>query len=246
MERIGALAARYGFTVIEDASHAIGSRCGTDWTGSCAHSAMTVFSFHPVKIITTGEGGLITTNDARLQARLALLRTHGITRDPSLMAGPSEGPWYYQQVDLGFNYRLTDLQAALGESQLRRLDAFVERRNFLADRYDRLFAGLPVGLPGRVRSRLSSFHLYPIRIRPEARVDRKTAFEKLRADGIGVNLHYIPVHTQPYYRKLGFRDGDFPVAERYYREGISMPLYSGLSEEDQDKVVQALRAALGA
>src|SRR6185369_4779134 len=145
----------------------------------------------------------------------------------------------------GYNYRLTDLQAALGESQLRRLDAFVERRNFLANRYDQLLAGLPVGLPGRVQGRLSSFHLYPIRVRAQARADRKTVFEKMRAGGIGVNLHYIPVHTQPYYRKLGFRDGDFPVAEGYYREAISLPLYFGLSEEDQGKVVQVLRAALG-
>lgn len=244
MERIGTLSREYGFTVIEDASHAIGASYKGKPTGNCAHSAMTVFSFHPVKIVTTGEGGLVTTNDPALFRRLARLRSHGITREAAAMEGESHGPWYYQQVELGFNYRITDIQAALGESQMTRLKAFVDRRNRLAERYDAALAEIPVQRPGRRADSVSAFHLYPIQVTEGA--DRKSVFERLRASGIGVNLHYIPVHTQPHYRRLGFKDGDFPNAEAYYRRAISLPLYFDLSEPDQDKVVLALRAALRA
>ncbi|MDQ3000965.1 MAG: UDP-4-amino-4,6-dideoxy-N-acetyl-beta-L-altrosamine transaminase, partial [Fibrobacterota bacterium] len=246
MEKIGALASKYGFTVIEDASHAIGSKYRNVPTGAGTYSAMTVFSFHPVKIVTTGEGGMIVTNRRDLFDRLSRLRTHGITRDPAFMEGESEGPWYYQQVDLGYNYRITDIQAALGESQIKRLDAFVATRNRLADRYDRLLSGLPLRVPGRRADSYSSFHLYVVRVDlGKVKRGRREVFENLRAAGIGVNLHYIPVHLQPYYRKLGFKAGDFPRSEEYYREAISLPLYFDLSEPDQDKVVRSLESALG-
>lgn len=246
MEKIGALAREYGFLVIEDASHAVGSRYQGKATGACAHSDMTVFSFHPVKIITTGEGGMILTNRADLQQRLARLRSHGITRDPSAMEGPSEGPWYYQQVELGFNYRITDLQAALGESQLKRLDAFTARRNALADRYASLLGGLPVSAQARRTGAYSSYHLYVIRIdSARAKKSKREVFEAMREGGVGVNLHYIPVHTQPHYRRLGFRAGDFPRSEEYYREAMSLPLYFDLSDAEQDKVVKTLARALG-
>ncbi len=242
MERIGQLAHKYGFTVLEDASHAIGARYKGKPVGSCAYSDLAVFSFHPVKIITTGEGGLVVTNREDLYERLVRLRTHGITRDPEFMQGESHGLWYYQQLDLGFNYRITDIQAALGASQMQRLDEFVSRRRFLASRYDQLLQGLPVTLPIQHPDTASSWHLYVIRLsREEIEKPHKEVFETLRGAGIGVNLHYIPVHTQPYYQKLGFQWGDFPKAERYYQEAISLPLYYGLTEFAQNRVVDVLR-----
>jgi UDP-4-amino-4,6-dideoxy-N-acetyl-beta-L-altrosamine transaminase len=245
MLRIGALAERYGFRVIEDASHAIGGRYRERPVGSCEFSDMTVFSFHPVKIVTTGEGGMVLTNSSELAERLRLLRSHGITRDPALMDCVPDGPWFYQQVALGFNYRMTDLQAALGASQMARLDSFVARRHLLADRYDRLLAGLPLGLPQHAPDAYSSLHLYVVRLQlTRARVSHGQLFDGLRSLGIGVNLHYIPVHTQPYYRALGFGAGDFPVAEQYYREAISLPMFYSLSDSEQDQVVGALRALL--
>ncbi len=246
MAGIADLSRRYGFSVVEDASHATGGRYRGAAVGSCAFSDMTVFSFHPVKIITTGEGGMILTNRQDLQERLVTLRSHGITRDAGKMLGPAHGPWYYQQVELGFNYRMTDLQAALGESQLRRVEEFVERRRFLAERYDAAFRGLPVRLPWEHPDARSSFHLYVLRL-DTARIGktRRKVFEELREAGIGVNVHYIPVHTQPYYRALGFREGDFPEAEKYYEGAITLPLYPGLSEGDQDTVIAAFRKALG-
>lgn len=245
MERISKLAARFGFSVIEDASHAIGGRYREEPVGSCVFSEMAVFSFHPVKIVTTAEGGMVVTNNPSLYQRLLRLRSHGITRDPASMLGPPHGPWYYEQIDLGFNYRMTDLQAALGCSQMHRLDTFVARRQALAARYEALLADLPVILPQIHPDAYSAFHLYVIALLPQriARTHREV-FESLRASGIGVNLHYIPVHTQPYYRRMGFRNGDFPLAEDYYQRAISLPMYPGMSEVLQDEVAEALREAL--
>jgi UDP-4-amino-4,6-dideoxy-N-acetyl-beta-L-altrosamine transaminase len=245
MDRISALAQKYGFTVLEDASHAIGAQYQGAPVGNCQFSDMAVFSFHPVKIITTGEGGMVLTNRADLYERLIRLRTHGITRNEQLMTTPSHGPWYYQQLELGLNYRMTDLQAALGWSQMQRLEAFVTRRRQLAARYDELLANLPITLPWQHPGTLSSWHLYVIRLRlNDIQQSHREVFETLRQQGIGVNLHYIPVHTQPYYQQLGFTWGDFPEAEQYYREAISIPLYYGLAEEEQQQVVLALKAAL--
>ncbi len=244
MSAIGALAAEYGFRVIEDASHAIGGSWQGRPVGDCAHSDITVFSFHPVKIITSAEGGMAMTNDPGLADRMTLLRSHGITRDPEQMTHPPDGPWYYQQIDLGWNYRMTDLHAALGASQMERLDAYVARRHELAQRYDALLAGLPLSTPWRHPDSYSAFHLYVIRLDDPAR--HRTVFEGLRAAGIGVNLHYIPVHLQPYYRAQGFAPGDFPQAEAYYARAISLPLFPTMTEAQQDAVLAALRETLGA
>ena len=245
MEAIQRLAKEYGFTVIEDASHAIGGSYRNQKTGSCQFSDMTVFSFHPVKIITTGEGGMILTNNPELAEKLRLLRSHGITRDPSQMENEPDGPWAYEQIALGFNYRMTDIQAALGASQMRRIDDFVQRRHERAERYNRKLADQPVILPFQHPDCHSAFHLYIIRLKTgEVRLNHKQVFTALRDAGIGVNLHYIPVHTQPYYRKLGFKTGDFPAAEAYYSEAISLPLFYDLSEAEQDNVISAVKAML--
>lgn len=245
MAAIGALAKRYGFRVVEDASHAVGGRYRGAPVGSCAHSDVTVFSFHPVKIVTTGEGGMALTNDAALARRLELLRSHGMTRDAALMDAEPDGPWYYQQVELGYNYRITDIQAALGLSQLARLDDYVGRRHRLAARYDALLADLPVIVPARVADVRSALHLYPIQVdAARCRRSRRQVFDALRAAGIGVNVHYIPVHTQPYYRRMGFSRGDFPRAEAYYAQAISLPMFATLTDAQQDEVVAALRRAL--
>lgn len=241
MARIGALARQFGVRVIEDASHAIGAHCAGSPVGTCAHSDITVFSFHPVKIVTSGEGGMAVTQDKALARRMERLRSHGITRDPTEMTHDPDGPWYYQQIELGWNYRMTDIQAALGASQMTRLADYVTQRNGLADRYDRLLSQLPLTTQGRRTGAYSSFHLYVVRIAPER---HRTAFEGLRARGIGVNLHYIPVHLQPYYRALGFAPGDFPEAERYYSEAISIPLFAQMTQAQQDAVVEALAAEL--
>ena len=247
MQAIHALARRYGFKVIEDASHAIGGKYRDEFIGNCRYSDITVFSFHPVKIITTAEGGMALTNDAELANRMALLRSHGITRDPAQMTHEADGPWYYQQIDLGFNYRMTELQAALGNSQMERLDAFVARRHQLASRYDDLLADLPVTTPWQHPDSYSGLHLYVIRLQLDkiARTHRQV-FEALREQGIGVNLHYIPVHTQPYYQRMGFRQGDYPEAERYYAEAISLPMFQTMTEAQQDEVVAAVRKAVAA
>lgn len=243
MAGIARLAKEYGFKVVEDASHAVGADYRDGKVGSCQYSDIAIFSFHPVKILTTGEGGMLMTNDAALQQQLARLRSHGMVRTPAL--AEEHGPWYYEQHDLGFNYRMTDIQAALGLSQLRRLDEFVARRRQLAARYDSLLQGLPLRTPWQHPDGRSAFHLYPIWIdEPRAGKSRRTVFEALRASGIGVNVHYIPVPTQPYYRRLGFRAGQFPAAERYYQGAISLPMYFSLSEAEQDQVVAAVRKAL--
>ncbi len=242
MTRISKIARAYGIRIIEDASHAIGASYRGQPVGNSACSDITVFSFHPVKIVTTGEGGAALTNDALLAARMERLRAHGITRDASLMTRPSDGPWYYQQLDLGYNYRMTDIQAALGLSQLSRLNMFVERRRDLAAAYDAALKDLPLYLPGRMKEADSSWHLYVIRLHDEAR--HRQAFEDMRARGIGVNLHYIPVHLQPYYRQFGFGPGDFPAAEDYYSRAISIPLYPGLTQAQQHQVVAAITEAL--
>lgn len=242
MREIADLVRPYGVRIVEDASHAVGGSYLDQPVGSCQYSDITIFSFHPVKIITTAEGGMALTNDPDLAMRMALLRSHGVTRDPALMTHASDGPWYYQQVDLGWNYRMTEMQAALGLSQQERLLEYVNARNLRAERYDNLLIDLPVDLPGRLEGARSAFHLYVIRLHDPNRHLR--VFEELRTVGIGVNLHYIPVHLQPYYRKLGFSDGDFPVAEDYYERAISIPLYAQMTETDQDNVVNELQKAL--
>lgn len=245
MAAIHALSQRYGFKIIEDASHAIGGRYCGEPIGNCRYSSITVFSFHPVKIITTAEGGVAITNDAQLANRLRLLRSHGITREAIEMTNAPHGPWYYQQIDLGYNYRMTDLQAALGLSQMQRLDEFVAKRHVIADVYDRLLGDLPVLLPWQHEDSYSGLHLYVVRLKLN-RINKthRKVFEMLRADGIGVNLHYIPVYLQPYYKNLGFRIGHCPEAEQYYAEAISLPMYPGLTESEQMRVGDALLKAL--
>ncbi|MBC3345750.1 UDP-4-amino-4,6-dideoxy-N-acetyl-beta-L-altrosamine transaminase [Pseudomonas sp. SWRI196] len=245
MRRIGQLSERYGFTVIEDASHAVGASYAGRPVGCGEFADMTVFSFHPVKIITSAEGGMVLTNRPELAQRLQRLRSHGMTREAGQMTEPSHGPWYYQQVELGFNYRMTDLQAALGLSQLNKLDGFIARRRELAARYHRLLGGLPLTFPGLQPDAESAWHLYVVRLQLDGiTLSHLQVFEGLRAAGIGVNLHYIPVHLQPYYRDLGFATGDFPQAERYYSEAISLPMFPSLSDEQQDYVVEQLRRLL--
>ncbi|WP_299567802.1 UDP-4-amino-4,6-dideoxy-N-acetyl-beta-L-altrosamine transaminase [uncultured Sulfitobacter sp.] len=243
MDAIGALKRRYGFHLIEDASHAIGAEHKGRPVGSEPDTDVTVFSFHPVKIVTSGEGGAAVTRNPDLAARMALLRAHGITRDPARMTSESDGPWYYQQVDLGWNYRITDIHAALGASQMDRLAQYVDRRHVLARRYDTLLADLPVETPWRDPDSRSAFHLYVIRLDAGR---RRPVFEAMRAAGIGVNVHYIPVHLQPWYRDMGFGPGDFPNSESYYEEAISIPLYPQLTEDEQDRVVRVLRRELRA
>ena len=242
MQPIAELGRRYGFRIVEDASHAVGASYGNGPVGDCRYSDIAVFSFHPVKIITTGEGGMAMTNDPELAERMAMSRSHGITRDPARLRSKSDGGWYYEQLALGFNYRMTDIQAALGCSQFQRLDTLVERRRDLAKRYDEAFTGLPLTTPWQHPDGRSSFHLYVIRVSAAVHA---SAFARLREAGIGVNLHYIPVPRQPYYRELGFDPANWPQAERYYAEAISLPLYPDLSEEEQDKVIAAVKDVLG-
>lgn len=247
MKAIHELSRRYGFRIIEDASHAIGGRYLNQPIGNGSLSDITVFSFHPVKIITTAEGGMALTNDPLVARRMQLLRNHGITRDPAEMSYEPDGPWYYEQIDLGFNYRMTDLQAALGLSQITRIDEFVRTRHALAGRYGELLAKLPVVTPWQHPAGYSAFHLYVIRLRlGEIARTHREVFVKLRAEGIGVNLHYIPVYRQPYYRRSGsFGPAYCPEAEAYYAEAISLPLYIGLSSEQQDYIVSVLANSLG-
>jgi len=245
MRKIHSLSQEYGFKIIEDASHAIGGMYLGQPIGGCQYSDITVFSFHPVKIITTAEGGLATTNDKKLSERMQLFRSHGVTRDPRLMTKKSEGGWYYQQVELGFNYRMTELQAALGVSQMKRLDEFVTLRHKRQKRYDKFLKNLPVVTPYQDMDSYSALHLYPIQIQIEkVKNTRKEIFEALRKNGVGVNVHYIPVHTQPYYENIGFKKGDFPNVERYYESTISIPLFHAMTFEQQDQVIVALKKVL--
>jgi len=242
MRAIKSLSEKYGFRIIEDASHAIGGTYNGGAIGSCEFSDICVFSFHPVKIITTAEGGAALTNNPELATKLNMLRTHGITRDQDLMSGPSEGDWYYQQIALGYNYRMTDLQAALGSSQLTRLEPFIARRHAIADQYDDLLADLPVKTPVRVADGISALHLYVILV--DDPNHRRSLFDHMRAANIGVNVHYIPIHLQPFYRDLGFSDGDFPIAENYYARAISIPMHPSLTDGDIIRVYKTIASVL--
>lgn len=244
MHAIATLAKEYGFKVIEDASHAIGGRWKEKFVGACEHSDITVFSFHPVKIITTAEGGLLTTRDTRIAQRLADLRSHGITRDPVRMERLDQGAWYYEQQGIGFNFRMTELQAALGVSQMTELDHFVARRHELVARYEEGLENLPLVKPWQQPESYSAFHLYVIQVTDEGPLNRHALFDVLRSSGIQVNVHYIPIHLQPYYKSMGFKSGDFPNAEAYYDRAISLPLFAGLTESDQDYVIAKLKEFL--
>lgn len=245
MEPIWRLSRQYGFAIIEDASHAVGGRYRETPVGSCQYSDITIFSFHPVKIITTGEGGMALTNDPVLARKMAQLNSHGITRDPAEMIGTPDGPWYYQQVDLGYNYRMTDVQAALGLSQLERLAEYSARRHVLAARYDELLKAMPVTTPWRDPRDYSGFHLYIIRLNLSlVKHGHREIFEAMRAAGILVNLHYIPVYRQPDYASFGFETDSFPESECYYSEAMTLPLFPKLSEDDQERVVSVLQSVL--
>jgi len=244
MAALHTLSQRYGFKIIEDASHAIGGRYQGEPVGNCKYSDIAVFSFHPVKIITTGEGGMALTRDKQLARHMQLLRSHGITREIEEMTRAPEGSWYYQQIELGYNYRMTDMQAALGLSQMKRLDEFVEKRHAIAKRYDQLLDDLPVVMPWQHPDCYSGMHLYVIRLRlGEVTKTHREIFEAMRDSDIGVNIHYIPLYRQPYYSDLGFSAGHCPESERYYSEAISLPMYTKLTEDQQDQVVTALRKA---
>ncbi len=247
MESINALSGKYGFKIIEDASHAIGGRYKSEYVGSGRYSDITVFSFHPVKIITSGEGGMAVTNDSDLARRLTMFRSHGITSDSAYMESRCQSEiWNYQQIELGFNYRMTDIQAALGLSQMKRLEEFVERRNLIAERYDEELRGLPLNTPAKIDNTYSSYHLYPIRIlSDETSLSQRFVYDEMQKCGIRVNLHYIPVYRQPFYERLGFEKGYCPESERYHRDAISIPMYASLSESDQTFVVETLHRILG-
>lgn len=242
MEIIRALADQYEFKILEDASHAIGGRYQREFIGDGRYADISVFSFHPVKIITTAEGGMAVTNHSELAQKMELLRSHGVTRNSDFFVGESHGPWYYQQIDLGFNYRLTEIQAALGISQLDRLDDYVRARATRAAEFDRALSNLPLDLPYQRFNTASSWHLYVIRVKQP--IQRSSLYMELLKDGIGVNLHYIPVHTHPYYQRFGFKTGDFPKSEDYYSRAISIPLYATITDEQHSKVITSLEKHL--
>ena len=246
MQSIHKLSKKYGFKIIEDASHAIGSKYLGEHVGNCRYSDISVFSFHPVKIITTGEGGMAMTNDAEIANKLMRLRSHGIVRHPSEMTHVSDGPWFYQQIDLGFNYRMTDIHAALGLSQMKRLDEFVSKRHAIANRYDGLFQNSSVSSQFQHPDSYSSFHLYIIRLKNGNNgLNHLQTFERLRMAGIFVNLHYIPVYRHPFFEKMGFNPKDYPESEAYYSQAISLPIYTTLSNQEQDQVIDCLNSPMG-
>ena len=245
MQAIKALADKYKFYIVEDAAHAIGGKYYEHKIGSCKYSDMTIFSFHPVKIITTGEGGMVMTNNKKLADKLKLLRSHGMTRNLETMVSESHGPWYYQQIALGYNYRITDIQCALGLSQFKRIDEFVVKRHELAERYNQALKDLPVILPFQESYNYSAFHLYVIQLKlDQIKKTRREVFDELCAAGIGVAVHYIPVHLQPYYQQFGFKDGDFQEAEKYYNGAITLPLYVGLGEVEQSFVIDTIKKVM--
>lgn len=244
MDKIFELSKQYGFKIIEDASHAIGGKYKGSFIGNCKYSDITVFSFHPVKIITTGEGGMAVTNKHNLYAHMQRLRSHGITRDPNEMDHLPDGSWYYQQIELGYNYRLTDLQAALGLSQMNRIEEFVNRRNEIANLYNQLLSNMPFVLPWQSPDNYSSYHLYVIRVKNSAPNNHHEIFERLRARGILVNLHYIPLYHHPFYKKMGFDKNNYPESESYYSEAISLPIYSSLTDDDVKTIVHELSTPL--
>lgn len=244
MSAIADLAQKYGFRVIEDASHAIGGEYLGRKIGNGQYSDITVMSFHPVKVMTTGEGGICLTNDKELYWKLKALRSHGIVRGQEDLEDSCHGDWYYEQKWLGFNYRLTDLQCALGLSQLKRLDQFISRRREIVQRYNDELSGNGLILPCEEAYSKSAWHLYVIRVPKEKSGDRRRIYEQMKSAHIGVNVHYIPVHTQPFYKKMGFKLGDFPIAEEFYRSAISLPIYYGLSKDEQDYVIRTLKACV--
>ena len=246
MVEINKLSKKYGFNVIEDASHAIGGKFQYKRIGSCSYSDMTVFSFHAIKGITTGEGGMVVTNNKYLADQIELLRNHGITRNKSLMSAEADGQWYYQQIELGFNYRMTDIQAALGSSQLKRLDQFILRRHEIAKFYDEQFVDLPLKFQQTTPEKYSGMHLYVLRLmKGKIKKSRQRVFDELRENDIGVNVHYIPIHLQPFYRKFGFQEGDFAEAESYYKEAISLPIYPDLADEEINSIINTVRKCVG-
>ncbi len=246
MKSISQLGKKYGFKIIEDASHAIGGRYLGEPIGNCRFSDITIFSFHPVKIITTGEGGMAMTNDLVLAKKMTKFRSHGITRVPEEMTVVPHGPWYYQQIDLGYNYRMTDLQAALGLSQMNRIDEFVSKRHEIAKRYDELLSDCWLTLPYQTKDSYSAFHLYIVRLKTrEVKFSHRAIFDRLRSHGILINLHYIPIYSHPYYQSLGYNKDDYPQAEAYYSEAISIPMYANLTEADQQFVVDSIKKPLG-
>ena len=245
MLAINKLSKKYGFKIIEDASHAIGSKFAGKHIGDCSYSDIVVFSFHPVKIITTGEGGMALTNKKSIAKKLDILRTHGVTRNEADMTKEPDGPWYYQQLALGYNYRMNDISAALGISQLRRIDSFIEKRHQIAKKYDEAFEDLPLQAQFRDKSNFSALHLYIICLNIETlKKSHLNIFEELRNKGIGVNIHYIPVHTQPYYESLGFNYGDFPESEKYYNRAISLPIFPDLNDKQLQEVISTIKSTI--
>ena len=245
MEKIYTLGKEFGFSIIEDASHAIGATYKDRPVGCCQYSDIAIYSFHPVKIITTGEGGIALTNNPELDQKMRLLRSHGITRDPKQMLFIPDGPWYYEQISLGFNYRITDIQAALGISQLKRVDSYIQKRRKIVEVYNKAFKNLPLILPSELSYCQSSWHLYIIRLKlDEIQKTLKEVHVELLNYEIGVNLHYIPIHTHPYYQKRGFKKGDFPQSERFYSQAISLPIHPNLKKEEQIKIIDAVKGII--